>query len=167
MRWETPMQNPLTIRRANEGDADEILRLIQCLAEYEKEPEAVKASQADILRDGFGERPVFQTLIAEIDGQVHGFALYFFTWSSWEGRSTLYLEDLFVEPVARGRGLGARLFKELAHIAVQKSCARFEWSVLDWNELARKFYHKLGAKHMQGWLPYRLDGQALKELARL
>jgi len=161
------MQKPLTIRQANEGDVDEILRLIQGLAEYEEEPDAVKASQADIRRDGFGERPVFQTLIAEIDGQAHGFALYFFTWSSWEGRSTLYLEDLFVEPEARGRGLGAKLFKELAHVAVQKSCARFEWSVLDWNVLARNFYHKLGAKHMQGWLPYRLEGQALKELAKL
>jgi GNAT superfamily N-acetyltransferase len=161
------MQKPLTIRQANEGDVDEILRLIQGLAEYEEEPDAVKASQADIRRDGFGERPVFQTLIAEIDGQAHGFALYFFTWSSWEGRSTLYLEDLFVEPEARGRGLGTKLFKELAHVAVQKSCARFEWSVLDWNVLARNFYHKLGAKHMQGWLPYRLEGQALKELAKL
>lgn len=161
------MQKQITIRQANESDVNEILRLIHCLAEYEKEPEAVKARQADILRDGFGERPVFQTLIAEIDGQVYGFAIYFFTWSTWEGRPTLYLEDLFVEPEARRRGLGLKLFKELANIALQKSCARFEWSVLDWNELARDFYHKVEAKHMQGWLPYRLEGQALVNLARL
>jgi GNAT superfamily N-acetyltransferase len=161
------MQKSIIIRQANKDDVNEILRLVHCLAEYEKEPEAVKTSQTDLLRDGFGERPAFHTLIAEVDGHVQGFALYFFTWSTWEGRPTLYLEDLFVEPEARGQGLGLKLFKELANIAVKKSCARFEWSVLDWNNLARKFYYKLGAKHMQGWLPYRLQGQALIDLARL
>lgn len=159
------MQKSITIRPAHKDDVGDILRLIRGLAEYEKEPYAVKTSHADILRDGFGDVPLFHILLAEIDGQVHGFALYFFTWSSWEGHPSLYLEDLFVEPEARRLGVGSKLFCELAQIAVQKHCARFEWNVLDWNELARNFYHKLGAQHMQEWLPYRLEGAALLKLA--
>ncbi|NQZ02044.1 MAG: GNAT family N-acetyltransferase [Bdellovibrionales bacterium] len=153
------------IREATKEDIPEILRLIQLLAEYEKEPDAVKTTAEDLLRDGFSDKPYFNCLMAEHEGVVRGFALYFYNWSTWEGRPSLYLEDLFVEPEARGSGLGLELLKTLAGIAVEKNCKRFEWSVLDWNQLARDFYHKLGAKHMEGWLPYRMEGEALKRLA--
>lgn len=159
------MSSQLTIRPSTKKDVPLILQLIHDLAVYEREPDAVKASEADLLRDGFGENPTFQCLMGDIDGHVQGFALYFFTWSTWEGRPTLYLEDLFVRPEARGAGLGFQLFQSLATIAVEKNCARFEWAVLDWNQLARDFYHRLGAQHKQGWLPYRIEGAALTALA--
>ena len=155
----------ISIRKATPDDIPQILKLIHDLAVYEKEPDAVKTTEADLLRDGFGDNPIFQTLMGELDGEVQGMALYFFTWSTWEGRPTLYLEDLFVRPEARGEGLGFQLFQSLAQVAVEKNCARFEWAVLDWNQLARDFYHKLGAHHKQGWLPYRMEGEALKKLA--
>lgn len=158
----------MSVREATKQDAREILRLIQGLADYEREPDAVKTTEEDLLRDGFGENPFFHCLIAEDnDGQVRGFALYFFTWSTWTGRPSLYLEDLFVEPKARGQNLGYSLLKHLARIAVEKKCKRFEWSVLDWNQLARDFYHQIGAHHKEGWLPYRLEGQALDALAEM
>ncbi|MEO0334863.1 MAG: GNAT family N-acetyltransferase [Pseudomonadota bacterium] len=154
------------IRPATKEDVNEILRLIHRLADYEKEPEAVKTKTEDLIRDGFSsDNPYFKCLMAEHEGQVRGFALYFFTWSTWEGRPSLYLEDLFVEPEARGSGLGQSLLQALAKIALEQNCRRFEWSVLDWNMLARDFYHNLGAKHMEGWLPYRLEGDALRTLA--
>jgi GNAT superfamily N-acetyltransferase len=153
------------IRQATREDVPQILRLIHELAIYEKEPEAVKTSEQDLIRDGFTDNPYFHCLMGEQDGQVRGYALYFFNWSTWEGRPSLYLEDLFVEPEARGSGLGLGLLKALAKITAEKQCHRFEWSVLDWNQLARDFYHKIGAKHMQGWLPYRLEGEALTRFA--
>lgn len=155
------------IRPAKTEDTTAILQLIRDLAVYEKEPDAVKTTEEDLLRDGFGENPIFKSLIGEIDGQIQGFALYFFTWSTWEGRPTLYLEDLFVRPEARSKGLGFQLFQKLAQIAVDKKCARFEWAVLDWNQLARDFYHRLGAKHKEDWLPYRLEGPALIKLSQM
>lgn len=154
----------VNIRKAKLEDAPEILKLVNDLALYEKEPEAVKLTIEDLKRDGFGENPYFHCLIGELNGKIEGFSLYFFTWSTWEGCPSLYLEDLYVRETVRGSGLGGRLFKELAKIAVDKGCARFEWSVLDWNKLARDFYHNLGAKHKEGWLPYRLEGEALKTL---
>jgi len=155
------------IRKAEISDCENLLGLIKELAIYEKEPDAVKTTVQDLKRDGFGsEAPRFQSLVVEDEGGgLVGFALYFFTWSTWEGRSTLYLEDLFVDPAQRGRGMGGALFKRLARIAMDQSCLRFEWSVLDWNNLARDFYHRLGAKHKEGWLPYRLEGQPLVDLA--
>ena len=159
------MEQP-SLREATAEDVHEILRLIRALAVYEKEPDAVKTTTEDLLRDGFGETPYFHCLPAEEGGRAKGFALYFFNWSTWEGRPSLYLEDLFVEPQARGTGLGLMLLKELAKIAVQRNCRRFEWSVLDWNQLARDFYHKIGARHMEGWLPYRLEGDALTHFAK-
>lgn len=157
----------MNIRKALPADVSAILQLIHELAIYEKEPDAVKTTEEDLLRDGFGQNPRFECLVAEINGQVHGFALYFFTWSTWEGRPSLYLEDLFVRDSQRGQGMGLALFKKLAVVAKQKDCRRFEWSVLNWNQLARDFYHSLGAKHMQGWLPYRLEGEALAKIASM
>lgn len=154
------------IRAAEKKDVPAILELIHLLAVYEKEPDAVKTTEADLLRDGFGEKPFFECLVAEEEGVVNGFALFFFNWSTWEGRPTLYLEDLLVRPSARGRGLGQALFQKLASIAVERNCARFEWSVLDWNQLARDFYHQFGAFHKKGWLSYRMEGNALRELAQ-
>ncbi len=154
----------VSIRKAKVEDSPEIFKLINDLALYEKEPDAVKLTVEDIRRDGFGENPYFKCLIGELDGKIEGFSLYFFTWSTWEGCPSLYLEDLYVRESARGSGLGGKLFKELAKLAVSKGCARFEWSVLDWNKLARDFYHKLGAEHKEGWLPYRIEGEALKDL---
>ena len=156
----------MIIRKAKASDVTAILKLIHELAVYEKEPDAVKTTEQDLLRDGFGPSPRFECLVAESDHEVHGMALYFFTWSTWEGRSSLYLEDLYVRDSQRGKGMGLALFKKLARIATEQDCRRFEWSVLDWNQLARDFYHSLGAKHMQGWLPYRLEGEALAQIAR-
>ena len=153
------------IRQAVPSDAAIILDLITELAIYEREPEAVEATEEDILRDGFGENPLFTCLIAELDGQPVGFALYFFKWSTWRGRGTLHLEDLFIEPDARGLGIGFTLLKHLARLALENGCRRFEWEVLDWNSLARDFYHNLGAYHREGWLPYRIEGEALAKLA--
>jgi len=153
------------IREATAADAGTILDLITELAIYEREPEAVEATEEDIRRDGFGEQPLFHVLIAELDGRPVGFALYFFKWSTWRGRGTLHLEDLFVLPDARGLGLGFGLLRRLAQIALAHECRRFEWEVLDWNHLARDFYHQIGAVHREGWLPYRIEGDALQKLA--
>lgn len=155
----------MILRAATKNDIPAILELIHELAIYEKEPDAVKTTAEDLLRDGFGDRPLFECQVAELEGAIEGFALYFYTWSTWQGRPSLYLEDLFVRDSTRGHGLGKALLMKLAQIAVEKKCQRFEWSVLDWNDLARNFYHSLGAQHMKGWLPYRVDGQALLDLA--
>lgn len=153
------------IREAKKEDALIILEQIKALAVYEKEPDAVKATEEDILRDGFGPSPLFHCLLAECDGQVAGFSLYFYKWSTWTGRGTLHLEDLFVDPAFRGRGIGFGLLQRLAAIAVAKGYQRFEWEVLDWNTLARDFYHQIGATHKEGWYPYRMEGEALIKLA--
>ena len=155
----------MIIRQAQQSDAPAIHRLICGLAEYEKAAHEVKSTVADIERDGFGPNPLFHCLIAELDGDAVGFALYFFTWSTWTGTPSLYLEDLFVYPDKRGQGIGFGLLKACAQAALEKGCQRFEWAVLDWNHLARDFYHALGAYHKEEWLPYRLEGESLSKLA--
>lgn len=155
----------LHIRPAQPADTPLILAFIHDLAEYEKEPHAVKATEADLLRDGFGPQPYFQCLIAEWDGQPAGFAFYFFQYSTWEGRPSLYLEDLFVRPQFRKKGIGKALFVKLAQIAVEKLCTRFQWEVLDWNQPAIDFYESLGAKVMREWLNMRMTGEAIQTLA--
>ncbi len=154
------------IRTAIERDVPEILAMVGELAEYEREPDAVVATEADFLRDGFGPSPAFHVLVAESDGKTIGFALYFFTWSTWAGRRCLYLEDLFVRPAFRGRGAGLALMRALAKEAVEKGCKRFVWQVLDWNEPAIVFYEKLGAKVLREWLTVRMEGEPLAALAR-
>ncbi len=154
-----------TIRKASAEDAPAILALIKNLAIYEKEPDAVVCTVEDIVRDGFGPNPYFYCLLAEMEGRTVAFALYFFKWSTWKGSACLHLEDLFVEPEYRGLQIGFRLLKELARIALARDCDRFEWDVLDWNTLARDFYHGLGAYSKDGWLAYRLEGEALTRLA--
>ena len=155
----------VVIRAAEPGDAPEILALIHELAEYERASEAVKATEADILRHGFGERPHFHVLLAEVDDQVVGFALHFFTYSTWEGRPSLYVEDIFVRPAYRGRGAGKALLAACAQEALKQDCMRMQWQVLDWNQPSIDFYRSLGAYHSRDWLPFRMDREVMEALA--
>ncbi len=155
----------IEIRTAGAADADLIVRLVNELAAFEKAaPGEVRVTADDIRRFGFGERPLFECLIAALDGEPVGFALFFHNFSTWEGRPGLYLEDLFVAERARGRGVGIALLREVAAIAVARECARMDWAVLHWNP-ARAFYEKIGAVHKQDWLIYRLTGDALTTFA--
>lgn len=156
----------LVIRAAQPEDVKTIRKLIQGLAEYEHEPQAAEATEDDLLRDGFGAEPKFRCLIAEWEGAPVGFALYFYNYSTWKGRPGIYLEDLFVWPEYRGKGIGKALLLHLARIAAAENCGRYEWQVLDWNTPAIEFYEALGAKQMKQWLPMRVEGDALLELAR-
>jgi GNAT superfamily N-acetyltransferase len=151
----------MRIRPAVRDDVPLILDLIRELAEYERAPDAVHATLEDLVRDGFGDRPAFHVLIADDDEGPAGFAFYFFTYSTWEGRSVLYLEDLFVRPAFRGRGIGLALMRMLASEAVTQKCARFQWQVLDWNQPAIDFYARLGADVQPEWQTVRLEGEAL------
>ena len=153
------------IRKATRADVPAVLALVKELAAYEREPDAVLATEADFLRDGFGERPAFHVLIADEEADVIGFALYFFSYSTWVGRRCLYLEDLFVQPAQRGHGAGIALMAALAKEAIAQECRRFVWQVLDWNEPAIAFYERLGAKVLREWLTVRLEGDALASLA--
>jgi GNAT superfamily N-acetyltransferase len=153
------------IRKATRADVPAVLALVKELAAYEREPDAVIATEADFLRDGFGESPAFHVLVAE-EGDVIGFALYFFSYSTWVGRRCLYLEDLFVQPAHRGHGAGIALMAALAKEAIAQECRRFVWQVLDWNEPAIAFYERLGAKVLREWLTVRLEGDALASLAK-
>ena len=157
---------PTLLRPAGPDDAAAIHRLIVALATYEREPDAVVATPAGLREQLAAARPPFECLLAEVDGAVVGFALYFFNYSTWRGRPGLYLEDLFVEPGLRGRGLGRRLLGRLAAIAVDRGCARMEWMVLDWNAPALAFYAAIGASPVAGWTTHRLTGAALARLAR-
>lgn len=153
------------IRAATPADIPAIHRLIVELAIYEKEPDAVKATHADLDRALFGERPAAECVLAEVDGQAVGLALFFTNFSTWTGKPGLYLEDLFVMPTARGAGLGKALLVHLAQLCVARGYGRFEWSVLDWNAPAIGFYKALGAKPMDEWTVMRVDGYALRALA--
>jgi GNAT superfamily N-acetyltransferase len=155
----------LLLRDAVPTDVPEILALIRDLAIYEKEPDAAIATEADLLRDGFGPEPYFRCIMAEMDGHVAGFALYFFQYSTWEGRPALYLEDLFVREPFRKRGIGVALFRRLAQIAVERHCTRFQWECLDWNQPALDFYDSVGARVLPEWLNLRVTGEALAALA--
>jgi GNAT superfamily N-acetyltransferase len=154
-----------TIRTATPEDIPQILTFIRALAAYEREPDAVTATEGDLLRDGFGPNPFYFCLIAEIDGQPAGFAFYFFNYSTWMGRPGLYLEDLFVHPEFRGLGIGKALLQEVAAIAVEKNCPRLQWEVLDWNTPAIDFYSAMGAEFMDTWRNVRVTGVALQRLA--
>ena len=154
----------LNIRPASVDDVGLILQFIRELAEYEREPHAVTATEADLARDGFGTDPKFRALIAEWDGKPAGFALYFYNYSTWLGRPGLYLEDVFVRPEFRGKGIGKTLLLYLARLAIKENCGRFQWQVLDWNTPSIKFYESLGAEVMKEWLTMRVEGEALKRL---
>lgn len=155
----------ITIRAATPADVGQILAFIRGLAEYEREPDAVLATEADLLEHGFGESPYYSCLIAELDGAPAGFALFFYDFSTWLGKPGLYLEDLFVFPEQRGAGIGKALLQRLAQIALEKGCARMKWEVLDWNKPAIDFYSAMGAELQKEWLNVRLQGDALRRLA--
>ena len=153
----------LTIRDATPHDAGLVLQFIRDLAIYEKLEHEAVASEADLVRDLFSETPRVFCEIAEWDGAPAGFALWFYTYSTFRGRHGIWLEDLFVQPDARGHGLGKALLVAVAQMAVERGCARLEWSVLDWNEPAIGFYRKLGARPMDEWRIMRVDGDALSD----
>lgn len=156
---------PTSIRPAHIADVPQILAFIRALAAYEREPDAVTATEADLVRDGFGSSPMFYCLIAEQDGVPAGFAFYFFNYSTWLGRPGLYLEDLFVLPEFRGHGIGKALLQRVAAIAVEKNCPRLQWEVLNWNTPAIEFYRAMGADFLDEWRNVRVTGEALLRLA--
>ena len=143
-----------------------ILRLVQALARYEKLSHEVVATEAALRETLFGQKPASEILIAEWNGQPAGFALFFHNYSTFLGKRGIYLEDLFVVPELRGKGIGRALLSQVAALAVERNCGRFEWAVLDWNEPAIRFYKGLGAREMSDWRIFRLTGDALAELAR-
>lgn len=155
----------VTIRPAVEADAATILGFVKELAEFEREPDAVKATVDDVRREGWGPDAVFEALIAELDGVPVGFALTFRNYSTWEGRAGLFVEDLYVQPDARQFGVGRKLLAAVAQRAVERGCKRVDLSVLNWNP-ARGFYDRIGFKQMEEWLPYRLTGDDLVKLAK-
>lgn len=175
----------LVIRRATADDVPTLLELIRGIAEYERLSHEVEATEELLRTHGFGPRPIYEAVLAEryeegsevpeaagrrprdqMKSRAVGFALYFFTFSTFKARPTLYLEDLFVRPEARGRGVGRRLLVHLARVAVERECGRMEWSVLDWNTPARDFYGKLGAVAMDEWTVFRMTPEAFGRLAR-
>ncbi len=148
-----------------EKDIPGVLELVKGLAEYEKLLPQVTATIELYLKNGFGDNRYFHALLVENRDRYVGFALYFFTFSTFIGKPTLYLEDLFVLPEYRGHGIGKALLRKLANIALLRDCGRMEWSVLDWNEPAIRFYKKLGARPMSDWTVYRLLKDEIKKLA--
>jgi len=163
------------VRPAVPGDIPLIRSLIRELADYEKAPEQAVATEQALHQHLFGDSwtgiagrrgPVAECLIGEVDGVPEGFAVYFTNFSTWLGTPGIYLEDLFVRPAARGRGLGKALLQAVAAVAVSRGCGRMDWSVLDWNRPAIEFYESLGATPMSEWTTYRVSGEALAGLAR-
>jgi len=156
----------LIVRPANINDADTIKQFILDLAIYEKAEHEMLANEQHIRDTLFCDNPQAFALIVEIDGVAVGFAVYFFSYSTWLGKYGIYLEDLYVSLKERGKGAGKALLKELAKICVAKNCGRLEWSVLDWNTPSIEFYEAMGAKPKDGWTVYRLDGDALSSFAQ-
>jgi GNAT superfamily N-acetyltransferase len=155
-----------TIRIATAADVGQILSFIRALAEYEREPRAVAATEADLLRYGFGPHPAYFCLLAEQNGQPAGFALYFFNFSTWVGRPGIFLEDIFVYPEFRGLGIGKALFKRLASIAAEKGCERLQWEVLDWNSPAIDFYCAIGGEFQNHWRRMGMTSEGIARCAQ-
>jgi GNAT superfamily N-acetyltransferase len=155
----------ISIRPATAADAQLVFDFIVELAVYEKARHEVKTSVAELAETMFGPAAKVKALICSIDGQPVGYAVYFYTYSTWLGKNGIWLEDVYVSPAARGKGAGKALLKHVAQIAVKEGCGRFEWSVLDWNTPSIEFYKSLGAKHMEEWDIYRVTGEALHALA--
>ncbi len=158
------MSRAIAIRVAMREDAGLVLRLIRELAVYENAPDAVVATEADLVRHGFGPDPQFEAILAFLDGEPAGLALFHPRFSTWLGRPGMYLEDLYVVEAARGQGVGRRLMARLAAIAIERGWGRLDFQVLEWNP-ARDFYHRLGIEHLGEWLRYGADSDALRRLA--
>lgn len=154
------------IRPAAVNDVATIFSLIKELAEYERLSHEVMATEDDIRRSLFGERPFAEALVGEFEKKPIGFALFFYNFSTFVGKPGIYLEDLYVRPEFRSRGFGRRMLVYIARLALERNCGRFEWSVLDWNTPAIRTYDKLKAQPMRDWILYRLTGTALAELAK-
>ena len=154
----------MIVRRAIPGDVPFILGLIKALATYEREPDAVKATEASLTGTLFADDAQVFAHVAETNGAVVGIAVWFLNYSTWTGKPGIYLEDLFVADTARGTGAGKALFKALAEDAEKLGCARIDWAVLDWNTPAMDFYRALGGRPQSGWQPWRIDGPALEAL---
>lgn len=159
------MSESLTIRPALPSETSLVLGFIRELARYERLEHEVSASEAELSEALFGARRYAEVIFACSGGTPVGFALFFHNFSTFKGRPGIYLEDLFVRPEARGRGIGKALLAYLARLAVERRCARLEWAVLDWNEPSIRFYRKLGAVSMDEWRIFRLTGAALEQLA--
>ena len=153
------------IRFARKSDVPAILALIRELAEYERAPNEVVATEEQLREVLFGRHPAAEVLLAMDAGEPVGFALFFHNFSTWMGRRGLYLEDLFVRPEMRGKGYGRALLVRLAQVARERDCGRMEWAVLDWNEPAIQFYRKLGAAPMEEWTVFRLTRDGISSLA--
>lgn len=161
-----PDSLPFRIRFAQVQDIPTVLSLIHALAEYERAPDEVIATEALLKENLFSAQPAAEVLLVEENGEPVGFALFFHNFSTWMGRRGLYLEDLFVRPDKRGRGYGRALLIRLAQIARDRECGRMEWAVLDWNEPALQFYRKLGARPNEEWTIYRLTHDGIAQLAQ-
>ena len=155
----------LSITIATERDIPQILDFIKALAEYERMADLVVATEEGLRATLFGPRPYAECVIARFDGEPAGFALFFHNYSTFLGRPGVYLEDLFVKPELRGKGVGRSLLQYLAKVALDRDCGRLEWTVLDWNEPAIGFYKSLGAEPLEDWTIFRLKGEALARLA--
>ena len=155
----------IQIRPATEADTPVILELIRALAEYEKLSHVVTATEDKLRRSLFGDDPVAEALLAYHERECAGFALFFPNFSTFLAQPGIYLEDLYVKPHLRGKGIGFALLARLARIAAERGCGRMEWEVLDWNEPSIQFYRRLGAVAMDDWTKYRLTGEALEKLA--
>jgi GNAT superfamily N-acetyltransferase len=156
--------NDLLIRAATADDADLLLEFVRALARFERAPDAVVATAEDFRRDGFGPDPRFEARIAFLDGAAAGFALFLPSYSTWEGRAGIWLEDIYVHDWARRRGVGRALVAEVARFAIERGCPRLDFAVLHWNP-ARGFYEALGIRPLGEWVPYRASGDALRALA--
>ena len=150
----------MIIRKGTQSDMPAVLNLIKELAIFEKEPDAVVITVDDLLRDGFGESPLFHTFVAEVDNQIIGTALYYYRYSTWKGR-TIHLEDLIVKEDKRGSGAGFALYSEVIRQGKRDNVRRIEWNVLDWNTPAIEFYEKSGAKILNDWLVVQMDETAI------
>lgn len=154
----------MIVRAASPADVPDILRLIVALATYEREPDAVKATEASLMQTFFADDARVWAHVAEHDGKVVGIAVWFLNYSTWTGKPGIYLEDLVVDEAARGLGAGRALFQALAAEAERLGCARIDWAVLDWNRPAMDFYRAIGGRPQSGWQPWRIDGAALEAL---
>ena len=156
----------MIIRKATKNDMPSVLELIQELATFEKEPDAVVVTVDDLVRDGFSENPLFQCFVAEVDGEIIGMALYYYRFSTWKGK-TIHLEDLIVKESKRGTGAGFALYKEIIKQGKAKNVRRIEWNVLDWNTPAIDFYEKSGAKVLGDWRVVHMDENGIKNFISL
>jgi GNAT superfamily N-acetyltransferase len=161
----TTTKHEVSIRAAAESDLPLILHLIESLAEYERLRDRCVATEEKLRATLFGDHPAAEILIASIDNEPMGFALFFGNYSTFLAQPGIFLEDLFVKPEARGKGVGYALLSALARLAVERNCGRLEWNVLDWNELAISFYKRIGAVPMDEWTTFRVTGDALQKLA--